>query len=156
MATIAEQGIATDSVLLRLIYEPPTFREGDAWQPGTWLAPRRSPLPVLLWASASLNHANEYLTASTILARLGPESTTPLPDPPSDVLSISMQSPLVILVPLLLPQVVGYGWALIKLAERICTFGPRVSRRRQEDLLAPLPHGHNDKNSTARQTLSLG
>jgi hypothetical protein len=54
-----------------------------------------------------------------------------------EVVSIDMRSPLAIAVafPWFALKAGGFVGAVLMLAERICTFGPRVSRKRKEELL---------------------
>jgi hypothetical protein len=60
-----------------------------------------------------------------------------------EVVSIEMHSPLLVLLALGGAAALGRaGLGLILLAERICTFAPRVSRMRKEDLLRRLEAEH--------------
>lgn len=51
------------------------------------------------------------------------------------VVSVQMKSPFTVLLAIPARKASGFGLGLLLLAERICTFRPRVSRKRKEEVL---------------------
>jgi hypothetical protein len=107
------------------------------------------PEPVLYDVAAAVAQGERYIRYAEVLAIadwpdgvLAPEEQAAFarslkspPESPYRVVTVRMGSPLEIVLHLPPEAWTAMAFGLVLLAERICTFGPRVSRRRRRPLL---------------------
>jgi hypothetical protein len=89
--------------------------------------------PAVVMDEASRNRAKAEMLRRMV-EEFVPETDVVLPARPR-LLSVEMKSPLTVVIELPWESVIFMGAGLLLLAERICTFKPRVSRKRKEELL---------------------
>lgn len=106
--------------------------------------PPDAPTPDLTDAAAAIYQVDEYLASARLLSQpdwsefFRSPAGSPLgltrSERGPELIRIEMGSPLQILLHLSPAELVSMGVGLLLLAERICTMGPRVSRKRKEEL----------------------
>jgi hypothetical protein len=136
MATVAQER-ALQSLIVRVTYSvsrDPERRGGMDVNLPTGIDTTRDSLKS---ASAAMLQTASILDAAY---RLNNPDAGPVYRPatgPADValVSIMMESPLTVVVALASGGIAALGYGLVAIAERICTFRPRVSRMRKEELV---------------------
>jgi len=143
VSTVAEQGVDIHTLLLRTTYFLDDLSDMPVAQQPLFVP---AGPPCLSDVARAITQTDDFIRAAHLLGQPNWPSPRELlgryrvdqfgAKPYTRVVSIEMRSPLAIVVDLPTSLgLVGTCLGLVLLAERICKFGPRVSRTRKEDLL---------------------